>query len=163
MANLLPPPGPANLPQLPAPDNIPQPGPATAPGARHLTFASLYGDETLDPYRGDYSRVMDWLDPETNQAVTPLILLEQAVRAGPVPQAYLCCALQQQQVRVYCVHLPSKYISTIDGQVTPWDGNSYAALGEITQGVVTTVTLPNTCFATVLNVRAKTTDYILIT
>jgi hypothetical protein len=46
MANLLPPPGPANLPQLPAPDNIPQPGPATAPGARHLTFASLYGDET---------------------------------------------------------------------------------------------------------------------
>jgi hypothetical protein len=104
---------------------------------------------------------MDRLDPETNQAVTPLILLEQAVRVGPVPQAYLCCALQQQQVRVYCVHLPSKYISTIDGQVTPWDGNSYAALGEITQGVVTTVTLPNTCFATVLNVRAKTTDYIL--
>jgi len=152
MANLLPPPGPANLPQLPAPDNIPQPGLATAPGARHLTFASLYGDETLDPYRGDYSRVMDWLDPETNQAVTPLILLEQAVRAGPVPQAYLCCALQQQQVRVYCVHIPSKYISTIDGQVTPWDGNSYAALGKITQGVVTTVTLPNTCFATILNV-----------
>jgi hypothetical protein len=59
MATLLLPPGPANLPQLPAPDNVLQPGPATAPGARHLTFASLYNDETLDPYRGEYSRVMD--------------------------------------------------------------------------------------------------------
>jgi hypothetical protein len=49
----------------------------------------------------------------------------------------------------------------MDGQVTPWDGNSYAALGEITKGVVTTATLPNKCFATVLCVRAKTTDYIL--
>ena len=49
----------------------------------------------------------------------------------------------------------------MDGQVTPWDGNSYAALGEIIQGVVTTVGFPNTSFSTVLNVRAKTSDYIL--
>jgi hypothetical protein len=48
----------------------------------------------------------------------------------------------------------------MDGQVTPWDGSSFAALGETTQGVVTTVAFPNTSFSTVLNVRAKTSDYI---
>jgi hypothetical protein len=50
---------------------------------------------------------MDRLDPETNQAVTALILLEQAVGAGPIPPAYLCCALQQNQVHIYCLLLPS--------------------------------------------------------
>ncbi|MFN9983024.1 MAG: hypothetical protein ACK53Y_24070, partial [bacterium] len=117
---------------------------------RHTTFASFYGDGTLDPYSGDYASVMERLDPEVNQAVTPLILFEQAVGAGPIPQAYLCCALQQNQVWIYCMHLPSRYISSMDGQVTPWDGNSYAALGEITQGVVTTVGFLNTSFSTVL-------------
>jgi hypothetical protein len=140
---------------------LPLPGLPPNNGARHTTFASFYGDGTLDPYSGDYARVMERLDPEVNQAVTPLILFEQAVGAGPIPQAYLCCALQQNQVRIYCIHLPSRYIGSMDGQVTPWDGSSFAALGEITHGVVTTVGFPNTSFSTVLNVRAKTSDYIL--
>jgi len=107
---------------------VPLPGPPSNNGARHTTFASFYGDETLDPYSGEYARVMERLDPEINQAVTPLILFEQVVGTGPIPQAYLCCALQQSQVR---------------------------------QGVGTTVGFPNTSFSTVLNVRAKTSDYIL--
>jgi hypothetical protein len=101
---------------------------------------------------------MDRLDPKMNQAMTPLILLEQAVGAGPIPPAYLCCALQQNQVHIYCLHLPSCYTGSLDGQVTPWDGKSYAFLGEVIQGVVTTVAFPSTSFQTVLNVHAKTSD-----
>jgi hypothetical protein len=137
------------------------PGPPSNNGARHATFASFYRNETLNPYSGEYARVMERLEPEINQAVTPLILFEEVVGAGPIPQAYLCCALQQNQVRIYCIHLPSRYIGSMDGQVTPWDGNSFAVLGEIIQGVITTVGFPNTSFSTVLNARAKTSDFIL--
>jgi hypothetical protein len=57
--------------------------------------------------------------------------------------------------------MPSKYIGSMDGQVTPWDGRAYASLGEVTQGVVTTVNLPHDAFHIVANIRAKTTDYII--
>jgi hypothetical protein len=113
------------------------------------------------PYQGNYQRIMDHLDPETNQLVTPLLLFEQAVAAGPIPQAYLCCALQRNQVRVYCLHMPAKYVGALDGQTSPWDGNSYAFLGEITQGVVTTVNFLNNSFNPVMNIRSKSSDYIV--
>ncbi len=45
--------------------------------------------------------------------------------------------------------------------MSPWDGNTYAFLGEITQGVITTVNFPNTSFNPVMNVRSKTSDYIV--
>jgi hypothetical protein len=117
---------------------LPLPGHLPANERCHVTFVTLYADETADPCQGNYQRIMGRLDPETNQLVTPLLLFEQAVGAGPIPQAYLCCALQHNQVRVYCLHLPTKYVGALDGQTCPWDGNSYAFLGEITQGVVTT-------------------------
>jgi hypothetical protein len=49
----------------------------------------------------------------------------------------------------------------MDGQMTPWDGRCYASLGEVTQGVVTTVNFPDHAFRSVGNIRAKTSDYIL--
>ncbi len=49
----------------------------------------------------------------------------------------------------------------MDGQTSPWDGNSYAFLGEITQGVVTTVNFPNNSFNPVMNIRSKSSDYIV--
>jgi hypothetical protein len=49
----------------------------------------------------------------------------------------------------------------LDGQTSPWDGNSYAFLGEITQGVVTTVNFPNNSFNPVMNIRSKSSDYIV--
>jgi hypothetical protein len=140
---------------------LPLPGPITGNPIRHTTFATLYADETADPWQGDYQRIMDRVDPETNQLVTPLLLLEQAVGAGPVPQAYLCCALQRNQVCIYCLHIPSKYVGALDGRMSTWDGNSYAFLGEIIQGVATTVNFPNTSFNPVINVRSKTSDYIV--
>jgi hypothetical protein len=58
----------ANL--LPLPSHLP------TNERRHVTFATLYADETADPCQGDYQRIVDRLDPETNQLVTPLLLFD---------------------------------------------------------------------------------------
>jgi hypothetical protein len=104
---------------------------------------------------------MERLDPEGNNPIAQATLFEQAVGSTAVPQAYLCCALQREQVRVYCLHLPSHYIEAMDGQANPWDDKEYAFLGDVTQGVITTVKFPNDAFQVVGNVRAKTSDYIV--
>jgi len=83
------------------------------------------------------------------------------VGTGLVPQAYLCCAKQQQRTRVYCVHLSSRFTSSLDGQVTQWDSCSFAFLGELIQGTVQSVTLPLDAFCVTNNVRAKTADYVV--
>jgi hypothetical protein len=49
----------------------------------------------------------------------------------------------------------------MDGRETPWDGKTYAYLGDVTQGVITTLELPNTIFQSVANIRVKTSDYIV--
>jgi hypothetical protein len=87
-------------------------------------------------------------------------LLEQAVSSGPIPQAYLCCAERQQQTKIFCIHLPSKYARALNGDTTSWDGQCFVYLGEITQGVVTTIQLPDNAFRTISNVYAKTSDYM---
>jgi hypothetical protein len=104
---------------------------------------------------------MERVDPDVNTVVTPLLLQEQAVSSGAVPQAYLCCALRQNQTRIYCVHLPSKYTSALDGTVSPWDGLTFAFLGDLIQGVATTVQLPTTMFHFLPNTRAKMVEYII--
>jgi hypothetical protein len=138
----------ANLPPLPPP----QPAMALTP---HRNFRSFYNDETLDPCQGAYS------NPEINPGITAATLLEQAVGSGPVPQAYLCCTIRQNQVMILCLHLPSRYTSSLDGRITPWDGMSFAFLGEIIQGQVTTVAIPDTAFCVIANVRSHSTDYIV--
>lgn len=144
MANLLPPP----CPHFPAP-------------VRHTSYASYYSDPTSDPYQGDYSRLFERLDPELNNVASHVILLEQAIAPSPHSLAYLCCATQGTQVQVYCVHQLPRYTGSLDGRETTWDGCSFAFLGDTTEGLVTTVELPATCFQAVMNVRAKTADYIV--
>jgi hypothetical protein len=129
--------------------------------ARHQTFSALYQDATLDPCQGNYGRIMDRFDPEVNNAISRVFLFEQAVTTGPTLQAYLCCTQRQNQTKIFCLHLPSRYTEALDGQTTPWDGVAFACLGETTCGQVTTVILPDDCFCTIHNTRAKTTDYIV--
>jgi len=140
MANLLPQPGP----------NPPQPGleqGAAIPIMQgHQNFPSYYGDGTLDPYQGNYTRILERLDPETNNGLSHVMLLEQAVGTGPCPQAYLCCMNQQQRTRIYCIHLPSRFTSLLDGQVTQLDSCTFAFLGELIQGTVQNVILPSEVF-----------------
>jgi len=155
MVNLLPQPGPI----------LPQPGPergaVNTVTQRHRSFASYYGDETLDPFQGNYTRILERLDPETNNGLSHFMLLEQAVGTGACPQAYLCCSNQQQRTRVYCIHLPSRFTSSLDGQVTQWDTGTFVFLGELIQGTAQNVMLPADAFRTGNNVRAKSTDYIV--
>jgi hypothetical protein len=111
---------------------------------------------------GQYTRILNHFDPEVNNNVSHVFLLEQALGSGPVPQAYLICANFQNQTRVYCLHLPSKYTSSLNGQVTPWDDASFVFLGEVVQGQTSTVTLPDMIFQRVANARAKSSDNIVM-
>jgi hypothetical protein len=138
-----------------------QPGPIMPQGGRYQTFAEFYNDLLLDPFQGQYARVAEHFDPEVNNALSYVLLLGQAVGGGPVPQAYLCCSLRQGSTRIFCVHLPSRYTGSLDGQVSPLDGRSFAFLGEVTQGFVSTVSLPDDSFRMIHNVRSKTSDYII--
>lgn len=104
---------------------------------------------------------MERFDPEVNAAISHVMLLKQAVGSGAVPQAYLCCAVCQQQIRIFCLHLHSKYTSALDGQTTLWDGVSFAFLGDLVHGMVTTVMLPGNAFRVVGNIWAKTADYMV--
>ncbi len=96
-----------------------------------------------------------------NNTISHIILLEQAAGAGAIPQAFLCCSLRQQRVRIYCLHLPSKYIGALDGRITPWDGKVFAFVGDVSHNTATTVQLPDNAFRAFINVRVKTTDYMV--
>jgi hypothetical protein len=144
----------------PPPLPLQLPGHGTPSPAAHLTFAAYYGDPELDPCKGDYRRLMERFDPDVNNVVTPLLLQEQAVASGIVPQAYLCCAQRQDQVRIYCVHLPSKFPSALDGTTSPWDGSIFAFLGDLVQGVITTIQLPALMFRFVPNTRTHAAEHI---
>lgn len=128
---------------------------------RHSTFAELYGDATKDPCAGQYAPIMSRFDPMHANAVQGNVLMDQALGASAVPQAYLCCSSSRRGTRIHCVHMPSRFTGSLDGHVTPWDNNLYAFLGEITQSVATIVAFPSTAFNVVENVRAHSADYIL--
>jgi hypothetical protein len=98
---------------------LPPPGQPFQTPARHTTYASYYSDATLDPYQGNYARLFNRLDPEVNNVVSHVILLEQAVAPSPHSLAYLCCTMQGTQVIVYCLHLLSRYTGSLDGRETP--------------------------------------------
>jgi hypothetical protein len=69
-----------------------QPGPDPVLATRHHGFAEFYCDPTLDPFHGEYARIMERFDPNINNVLSHVLLLGQAFSCGSVPQAYLCCA-----------------------------------------------------------------------
>jgi hypothetical protein len=147
----------------PLPLPLPPPGQGTLLGPRHRSFQSYYGDTTLDPCQGRYDRIMSRFDVHENPGISHVMLFEQAVGAGILPQAYICCsATPQRATRIYCIHLPSKIFLALDGVPTQWDGQGFAFLGDVTQQVATTVSFPSNVFrATALN-RAPTSDQFIM-
>jgi hypothetical protein len=137
------------------------PGPNPTQVCRQCTFNELYRDNELDPCKGDYSRIMVRFDPEVNPATSHVMLLELAVGRGASPQAYHCCTTRQNQTKIFCVHMPSRYAGSLDGQTTPWDGNCFAFLGEMKQGYIASINFPSTAFWTVGNVLSHSSDYIV--
>ncbi len=62
--------------------------------------------------------------------------------------------------RIYCLHFPTKFYASLEGNPSHWDNLRFAFLGEVLQGHITSVLLPNDAFATV-TVPTKTQAYIL--
>jgi hypothetical protein len=52
-------------------------------------------------------------------------------------------------------------MSALDGQLMPWDGLTFAFIGDVIQGQATSVILPENTFWTVHNIRARSIDYIM--
>lgn len=127
----------------PLPLPLPPPGQGTLLGPRHRSFQSYYGDTTLDPCQGRYDRIMSRFNVNENPGISHVMPFEQAVGAGILPQAYICCsATHQRATRIYCIHLPSKIFLALDGVPTQWDGQGFAFLGDVTQQVAMTVSFP---------------------
>jgi hypothetical protein len=155
----------------PAPAIVLPPGPG-GPGGIPLqqalpeqqkarTFLQFYEDTTKDPCNGDYSRIMQRFDPESPTVIAAELLLEQALGSvGTQHQAYLCCSSTRRGPRIFCVHLPSRFVGALDGRTTPWDNNCYAFLGDVTQGIATTICFPNNAFVPVANILTFTDEYL---
>jgi hypothetical protein len=130
---------------------------------RYVTFNQLYTDEQKDPCSRNYACIMARFDASLPNALAGGTLFNQIVSIGSAQlQAYLCCGtgLGTNGSRVYCVHSPSKFISSLDGTPSTWDSLSFAFLGELVQGTITNVLLHDTAFEEV-NVDAYTVPYIL--
>ncbi len=149
------------FPQVMPAQVVPPLGVNLVPRAPPSTFSQWYGDETRDPFQGNYRRIMDRFNPDRNDAVPGQTLFQQAVSgSGAVPQAYLCCGTSTTGPRVHCLHLPSKYMAALDGSTTPWDDRSFAFLGEVVHKLVSIVVFPEDAFDTI-TVRVKTVNYML--
>lgn len=114
-------------------------------GPQNRTYADAFSNPSLDPNQGFYADILPCFDPLQHNIVTPVFLVEQA---------------GQQQIRIYCLHAPSKFVSALSGRAMPWDGKGYAFLGEVTQGVTTTVEVSKEAFQPILYVRVQKLGYI---
>jgi hypothetical protein len=52
-------------------------------------------------------------------------------------------------------------MSALNGRVTPWDGQSFAFLGNMAQGTATMIKLPELVFRAVMNNWVKTINYMV--
>jgi hypothetical protein len=103
-------------------------------------------------------------NPEVQGPVNANTLLEQALGTpAHVPQAYLCCVLSRRGIRIHCIHMPSRFVSSLDGRVTPWDGSSFAFLGDVVHGLTTTIVFPPNAFNVTGNVRVLPRERLLET
>ncbi len=102
------------------------------PGTQVCTFAQLYDDASKDPFKRNYERIMERFDPDRNDAVRSDVLFQQAVSLGGTTlRAYLCCGITLNVPKIYCVHMPTKFVAAMDGTATPWDDHSFAFLGDL--------------------------------
>ena len=114
----------ADIPPPLQPANILVPG-NVVPGnnlqivPRPKTFTQFYDDASKDPCERNYARVMQRFDPENVNAPAADVLFTQAVgTSGNLHRAYLCCAPTRRGPRIYCIHLPSRFVSALDGHTT---------------------------------------------
>jgi hypothetical protein len=90
---------------------------------------------------------MQRFDANRQGAIPSTTLYQQVVSSGgSVLQAYLCCSRVVTGTRIFCLHLPTQFISSLDGAPTPWDNKSFAFKGEAIQGLISVVQFPTNAF-----------------
>jgi hypothetical protein len=90
-----------------------------ANGTAFTSFSQLYSNESKDPCQRNYAPIMHHIDPNHNDAVASEVFFQQAVGlGGSAPQAYLCCGATNNGPKIYCSHLPSKFLGALDGTPT---------------------------------------------
>jgi hypothetical protein len=110
-------------------------------------FSQLYQDAAKDPFRRQYERIMQRFDANWQGAILSVTLYQQVVNSGgSVLQAYLCCSRVGTGTRIFCLHLPTQFIRSLDGAPTPWDNKSFAFKGEAIQGLISVVQFPTNAF-----------------
>jgi hypothetical protein len=136
--------------------------PALVPMDRpNRTFSQLYGDESKDPCKQNYQAIMNRFDANRDNALQGNVLYSQVVSVGgEVPQAYSCCGVTNNVPKIYCLHMPARFVAALDGMTTEWDDLSFAFLGDIVQGLVSIVQFPDDAFNS-LAIPVKTVDCML--
>jgi hypothetical protein len=125
------------------------------------TLRQLYQDESKDPCRGDYARIMMRFNIMIANPVPGPTLFQQVVnRWGGVLQSFLCCGRSLNGPRVFALHLPSKFLAPLDCTPSVWDDRSFAFKGDVVQGMVSIVNFPDEAFE-VTTQRVKTLEYML--
>jgi hypothetical protein len=100
-------------------------------------------------------------DASCSDAIPSATIFQQAVSlGGNVPQAYLCCENTTTGPKIFCLHLPSKFIGSFDGTTTPWEDLSFAILGKVVQVLVSIISFLEEAFNN-SNIQIKTVDYML--
>jgi hypothetical protein len=125
------------------------------------SFAQLYSDESRDPCRRRYERLMQRFDASHPNAPASDALYTQVVTLGEnIPQAYLFCAETDEGPLVLCAHSPCQYKGELDGTPSRWDNQSFAFVGDLVQGLVTTMHFPPDAFEE-RTALTRTTDFFL--
>jgi hypothetical protein len=103
---------------------------------------------------------MNRFDAGRVNAIPERTLLDQAIGLGAqTAQAYLCCGLAPGGVKIFCLHCPTRYAPSLEGDITGWDNLCFAFLGELVQGEITNVLFPEDAFTTA-TLRVPSIEYI---
>jgi hypothetical protein len=103
---------------------------------------------------------MNQFDAGRVNAVPERTLLDQAIGLGAqTAQAYVCCGLAPGGVKIFCLHCPTRYAASLEGDITGWDKLCFAFLGELVQGTIMNILFPEDAFTTA-TLRVPSIEYI---
>ena len=121
--------------------------------AVYRNYAAYYAAPENDPFREDYSRVLDSFEPEG--ARSPAELLELVLTSTSIPQVFVAAAQNNSgETRIYVLHRPQRITAPLGGS-TPWDGNIFATNGEVSGNLVVTVAFPSNPFSVCPAIRIR--------
>ena len=123
-------------------------GGAPAPPPAAATYQAYFLDDSKDPYQGNYtSLLLEFRTADNPRSADSLRNLVSDMDPS-YPQAFLTLQQPPGSDNAYykVIHGLCKYPSLV-GRPTPWDGQVFGFVGDVVEGMITTVNLPATAFA----------------